>query len=236
MTILNIRKGLTLSRRCKKRKVEFVRKVIVEPGEENNNKGLRVTVCDPDANVADLLDAWQPYCSNDTIYKRYAEGNGKDCRGCQTNCCNTAYLIPDLIAFKKICAINGLNYREGARLFFASEKMTIGLMRLKGNPCIFLKDGLCVVYEQRALLCRFYLCADLLGSTEQLVYSLAWVGGTATQNFALEQKLLSNDSCQGRSSFDLLLHGLLEQYRFDPRVQLFMEARDYRQIPLKPFL
>ena len=225
-----------MPRRCKQRKVELVQKVVIEPGEENNNKGLQITVNDPDASVGDLLNAWQPFCSNDTIYKRYAEGSHRDCRGCQTNCCNTAYLIPDLIAFKKICAINDLNYHEGARLFFASEKMAIGLMRLKGNPCIFLKDGLCVVYEQRALLCRFYLCADLLGSTEQLLYSLASIGGTATQNFALEQNLLTTDPRQGGGSFDSLLYGLFEQYRSDPRVQLFSDAQDYCQIPLKPFL
>jgi len=213
-----------------------VQKIAVEIGWENNKQVLAVKINDPDTNLADLLDAWQPFCDNKTINKLYAAERHKECRGCEINCCNTAYLIPDIIAFKKICQNFDLDYHEGTRRFFAEDKIDLGVMRLKGNPCCFLKDGLCQIYTNRSLLCRFYLCTDIAADTEQLLYSLAWTGSAATQIFASEQKLLPGEPRKGSGSFDRLFLDLQQQYQRDTRVQLFMEARDYNEIPLKPFL
>jgi hypothetical protein len=43
-------------------------------------------------------------------------------------------------------------------------------------------------------------------------------------------------SNRGQSSFDLLLQRLLNEYRSHEQVKLFLEAENYSDIPLQPFL
>ncbi|MDR1615650.1 MAG: YkgJ family cysteine cluster protein [Syntrophomonadaceae bacterium] len=198
--------------------------------------GIRIIVNDEKASVEDLLTAWQPLCDDEVIHKQYAEGNHKACQGCKVNCCKTAFLIPDLVALKKLSRGTDLTYQECVKRYFDENELKLGLVRLKSNPCVFLKNNLCSFYDQRALMCRFYICADLLGDAEQLLYSIAWIGSTATQLFAEENGLLPERSGQGSGSFERLFYGLINDYRNDPRVRLFMEADDYGNIPLKPFL
>ncbi|MDR1159390.1 MAG: YkgJ family cysteine cluster protein [Syntrophomonadaceae bacterium] len=198
--------------------------------------GIKIIVNDEKASVEDLLTVWQPLCDDEIIYKQYADGNHKACRGCKVNCCKTAFLIPDLVAFKKISCRSDLTYQECVKRYFDEDELNRGLVRLKSNPCVFLNDDLCSFYDQRALMCRFYICANSLGDAEQLLYSIAWIGSTATQIFAEKNGLLPERSSQGSGSFERLFYGLISDYRSDPRVDLFMKADNYGNIPLKPFL
>lgn len=202
--------------------------------DEDNGAGVRVN--DNKATLQDLLDAWQPLCDDEKLYKLYAEGQHRACRACTVNCCNTAYVIPDLIAFKKMAASTGLEYPEFIARYFQQEKLKAGLLRMQPNPCIFLQDNICTIYPVRSLICRFYLCCKLTGETEQLIYSLSWTGAAATQLFAEELGLLQTSPEQGLTSFDLMFKKLIEDYRHDPRVQLFLQAREYSDIPLAPFI
>jgi Fe-S-cluster containining protein len=194
--------------------------------------GLR---CNGPAAVQDLLDAWQPLCDDQSIYKSYAEGNYASCKGCQLNCCSTAYVIPDLISFKKMAASLDLNYADFITRYFQAEKLEAGLLRLLPNPCVFLQDNICTIYPVRSLICRLYLCTRLLGATEELIYKIAWTGAAATQIFAAQNHLLPPVS-GATSSFDRLFNNLLEEYRHHPGVKSFLEAQDYRDIPLQLFL
>lgn len=200
-----------------------------------DNQGIGIKVLNKDATLFDLLEAWQLLGDDPSLNKRYANKTNICC-GCLTNCCNTAYVIPDLISFKAIAHSKGIDYLKFLKDYFNSEKLKVGLAMFKSNPCIFLKDGKCTIYSLRTLLCRFYLCTDLLSDTEQLVYYISWVGMTAAQLYFREAGMLSPDKSTGYSSLDKMFLNLLEEYKQDANVQLFIKSNSYHEIPLKPFL
>ncbi len=202
----------------------------------DNGNGIEVRVSDNSATLEDLLDAWQPLCDDERLYKLYAQNQHRECRGCTVNCCNTAYVIPDLIAFKKMAKFTGLDYPEFIARYFQKDKLRVGLLRMQPDPCIFLQDNICTIYPLRSLICRFYLCCKVAGDTEQLIYSLSWTGAVATQLFVEKLGLLPDSSGYGLSSFDMMFKKLIEDYRYDHNVKLFMNAREYSDIPLAPFI
>jgi Fe-S-cluster containining protein len=185
--------------------------------------------------VQDLLDAWQPLCDDQSIFKQYAEGNYALCKGCQLNCCSTAYVIPDLVSFRKMAASLNMEYSDFIARFFQQEKRDVGLLRLQPNPCVFLQDNICTIYPVRSLICRFYICCNILGDTEELIYKIAWTGAAATQVFAEKMGLIQSNR-SGSSSFDRLFTNLVEEYRESEGVYSFLQAREYQDIPLHHFL
>ncbi|MDD2619984.1 MAG: YkgJ family cysteine cluster protein [Syntrophomonadaceae bacterium] len=210
-------------------------KVELYYGTENGKSGIGIKIHSQEANVDDLLQAWQPLCDDSGLFKLYAASNYSECKGCSVNCCNTAYVIPDLISFRKMARHLNLEYSDFIDRFFQKEKLELGLLRMRPNPCIFLKENICSIYALRSLICRFYICSYILGDTEQLIYSIAWTGITATQLFAEAKGLLHINSEAGSSSFDLLFKKLINDYRDHPGVALFMNAREYKDIPLSVF-
>ncbi|HPF21503.1 MAG TPA: YkgJ family cysteine cluster protein, partial [Syntrophomonas sp.] len=166
-------------------------KVTLHQYQEQGRAALGVKVMDDTASLQDLLDAWQPLCDDTLIHKEYAAAGHDVCKACQVNCCNTAYVIPDLIAFKRISAYLGLNYQDFIRQYFQPEKYVAGLLRFRPDPCVFLQERICSIYELRSLICRFYICTPLYGDTEELIYKISWAGGAATQVFAEQQGLLT---------------------------------------------
>ncbi|NLJ73102.1 MAG: YkgJ family cysteine cluster protein [Syntrophomonadaceae bacterium] len=211
-------------------------KVAVYQGEENGVLGIGVKVLDDQANLADLLAAWQPLCDDEDVYRIYGNCSSSPCKGCKINCCNTAYVIPDLIAFKNIAKQLNISYTEFIFNYFQADKYEKGLLRLEPEPCIFLADNICTIYDIRTLICRFYLCSNLLPSTEQFIYDITWTGVAATQLFALEEDLIGPISQNGLTSFDKLFVNLLAEYQDNLQVELFKKAKEYKDIPLKPFL
>ena len=211
-------------------------KIEIFKGNENGKSGIGIKVKDDNATLADLLAAWQPLCDDSNIYKLYGDNHFAVCKGCNTNCCNTAYVIPDIISFKKMADHKNLDHKSFISAFFDREKVKAGLLRMQPDPCVFLEENICTIYPCRSLICRFYVCTDILGMAEQLIYSLAWTGITALQVFAEENDLIDTDSKAGLSSFDLMFKKLIEEYRYKPQVKLFLEAENYEDIPLKPFL
>lgn len=211
-------------------------KIELYQASEGGKLGIGIKVLDRSANLADLLNAWQPLCDDVELIRPYGNGEYTSCKGCQINCCNTAYVIPDLIAFKKMSNHLDLSYEDFIAGYFQEEKVKNGLLRMEPEPCIFLRDNICTIYSIRSLICRFYLCSPLLPATEQLIYSITWTGTAAMQLFAEELGLISHMSKRVLSSFDQLFVSLFEEYRFNPNVLLFSEAEDYKDVPLEPFL
>jgi len=211
-------------------------KIEIYNAMENGKLAVGIKVKDKKASLADLLDSWQMLCEDPNLFKMYAEGNYAPCRGCLHNCCNTAYVIPDLISFKKMARYLNCSSKEFISQYFHPDKTASGLLRLKPNPCVFLKDNICTIYPVRSLICRFYVCAYLLGDTEQLIYSIAMTGIAATCLFAEEEGLICKDSAAGMSSFDMMFKKLIAGYRDSSNVELFMRAGEYDEIPLLPFL
>lgn len=203
---------------------------------EDSVARVAVKVYDPNASLEDLLQAWQPLCDDPSIFKEYAADNHASCEGCRVNCCNSAYIVPDLISFKKTASLQGLSYEELINKYFDAEKSRNGLLRLKHDPCIFLKDNRCSIYTARSLTCRFYICTHLAGDTEQLIYKISCVGAAATQLFAEQKGLIKAQANSVLSSFDRLFMELVDKYRSSELINLFLQADDYKDIKIKPFL
>ncbi len=211
-------------------------KVEVYYRDSEPEPGISLRIRDKSASVEDLLEAWQPLCDDETLFKAFAQDNYSMCRGCTTNCCNTAYVIPDIISFKQMAYHLHLSHDEFLQSYFQKEKLAVGLPRMKPDPCIFLKDNMCTIYPLRSLICRFYVCTRLSGPVEQFIYSLTWTGITAAILYAEKNGLLQTQPAAGLSSMDILFKGLIEEYRYNPNVQLFMNAEEYSDIPLLPFI
>jgi len=211
-------------------------KVELYQGIENGKDKIGVKISDPSATLDDLLVAWQPLCDDEKLHKMFASDYHCACRGCQVNCCHTAYVVPDLIAFRHMCAHLNLKESEFALNCLDQQKRSLGFLRLSPNPCLFLKDSLCTVYPGRALLCRFYICSDIMGDTEQLIYSITWTGIAAAQAYAREKNLIPSHPGGGFTSLDLMLVKTIEEFSRHPGVEYFRHAREYAGIPLKPFL
>lgn len=196
---------------------------------------LAVKVHDPQANVADLLEAWQPLCDDASIHKAYGENHHSACKGCTNNCCDTAYVIPDLISFRNMAAQLHKTEPEFIETWFEPDKLALGLLKIKSNPCVFLQQGICSIYSLRSLICRFYICSDLTWDTEQLIYSIAWSGAAATQIYAEQQGYLPAPVLGGYTSFDKFFMELVEAYRELPGVKSFLSAESYQDVPLQHF-
>lgn len=196
---------------------------------------LDIRVNDPKATIADLLEAWQPLCDDPRVIKKYGGQTGI-CKGCVNNCCSNAYVIPDLISFKRIAAALEVEHRDFINKYFDAEKAGAGLLRMRSDPCIFLRDNICTVYPWRSLICRFYLCSNMSGDCEQLIYSIAWAGSAALQVFAEKNQMIFPSNESNLSSFDLMFKGLIEEYRLTSMVKVFLEAENYGDIPLQTFL
>ena len=189
-----------------------------------------------DISVAELLQAWQPLSDDEGIYKRYGVNNHSPCKGCVQNCCANPYVIPDLVAFKKMAQCCQMEHQDFVKEYFDRMKVGIGILKMKAEPCSFLKDNVCSIYPIRALICRFYVCSALSADTEQLIYSIAWMGSTATQVFAEENGLVKEPVNMGMTSMDKLFLHYIEEYRHKPTLQYFLKAEEYADIPLEPFL
>ncbi len=203
-------------------------------GDTAKDQGIGLHI-DPQADLQELLDAWQPLCDQTAFTKQYASNSDQSCRACTHNCCDTAYVIPDIIAFKKMAAHLNFSPAELVDTYFQPEKRNIGLLRMLPNPCVFLKEKLCSIYPVRSLICRFYLCAPMQGSTEQLIYLLSSTGMAATHVYARQNGILEPPG-GAISSMDRLFLELFDQYCADPLLEHFLKAQDYCDIPLKPFM
>lgn len=211
-------------------------KLEVYQTSENGIVKLGLKVWDRTASLADLLECWQPLCDDETIFKAYGQGHHAACKGCPNNCCNTAYVIPDLISFRKIAANLHISEPQFVQDWFEPDKLALGLLKLKANPCIFLQEGICSIYPLRSLICRFYICTELTPDTEQLIYFIAWSGAAATQIYARQQGYLPAPAASGYTSFDRFFIELADACQDLPGVKAFFAADDYRDIPLEYFL
>lgn len=208
-------------------------KVCVYKRKENNKLGLGVSVADETATVQDLLAVWEPLAGDPRLPKKYAQDTNL-CRGCLNNCCHSAFVIPDLVAFKALSKRCGMTPEKMLAAYFDPDSLRMGIPRLGPGLCPFLKDRICTVYPERSLLCRFYLCTHILGETEELLYSVVTAGVAATLIWLEELKLLPKG--RGLTGFDQVLTNLLASYRQHPGTAAFLAATDYSQVKLKLFI
>jgi len=190
-------------------------------------------VVDEDATLADLLEVWEPLSDEPGVGRKYAPGSDS-CRGCVNNCCNSAFVIPDLISFKAICRDQGVSPAEALQAHFDGESLQAGILRWKYGPCVFLRDRLCSVYRYRSLICRFYLCTNILGETEELIYSVVTAGIAALYTWMEERGLLA-PARKGLTGYDQTMLDLIDRYRNHPGTREFLQAGSFSEVLLRAF-
>lgn len=197
---------------------------------------ISLEVVDAGATLQDLLDCWQPLCDDAGLYKTYAEGHFAPCRACVQNCCLAADISPDLIALRRLA--RGLDISIPAFLsrYCQPELLERGLIKIKSNPCVFLQDNICGVYPRRTLLCRFYICAEMAGPTQELIYRVSLLGAAASHLFAREQGMIPAPAPEGLGGFDRAFLQLMEENMHHPALAYFTAAENYEQIPLAVML
>lgn len=210
-------------------------RISIEQIDEAGCSVLHLEVLDQAASLQDVMDAWQPLCDDEGIFKKYASGHYAACRGCTLNCCNAADITPDLISFKKMASLLKMDYRSMLKQFYDPVSLQAGLIKMKSNPCVFLEEKCCSIYPVRSLLCRFYLCTELSGSTQELLYRISLLGSVATQQFALQESLVSADA-EPHAGFDLMVWKYMQNYQSHPAVRAFQEASNYCELPISLFL
>ncbi|MGE5418186.1 MAG: YkgJ family cysteine cluster protein [Acidobacteriota bacterium] len=208
-------------------------KILVYKEKEHGKLGLGVKVVDRTATLSELLKAWEPLADDPQVVKKYATEDGA-CKGCFNNCCNSAFVIPDLVSFKAMCRETGQTPEEFMESALDHSWGAKGIPRLRYSPCLFLRDRVCSIYPARSLICRFYLCTELLGDTEELVYSVVTSGISATFIYLENEGLIK--SGKGLTGFDSSLLELVAKRRDHPGTQQFIQADSYDEILLEPFL
>lgn len=211
-----------------------IAKIEVYKAFEDGKLGLGVRAAGEPASLGDLLRAWEPLADDSLVGKKYAAQDGV-CRACTNNCCNAAFVIPDLISFKAMCQSTSGSPQEFIDRYFEQSRVKNGLARLKSGPCPFLTDRVCTIYRDRSLICRFYLCCNILGETEELIYSIVTCGITATTIWLQERGLLTASN-SGMTGYDRAMLDLIEQYKNNPGTLAFFTAESYDDIPLGLFL
>lgn len=131
---------------------------------------LGARVNDPEANVADLLEAWQPLCDDESIYKIYGHNHYSACKGCPNNCCDTAYVIPDLISFRNMAAQLQVTEPEFIQDCFDQDKWALGLLKIKSNPCIFAGAALHYISLAFPYMPVLYMQRSYLGHRTAYLY------------------------------------------------------------------
>lgn len=206
-----------------------IEKVRITRNSADGQTGLGIEILDRNASLADLLNAWEPCADDPALIKKYAD-DSHVCRGCLNNCCNAAFVVPDLISFKAIWRQSGLSLPDFLHRYFEPDRFARGILRLN-SPCPFLLDRVCTVYPVRSLICRFYLCVNIQGATEEFIYSIVTAGVAATARYLAEQGMpLAAQG--GITGYDRILLDLIEQNMDRPASEAFLRASSYQDIAL----
>ncbi len=89
---------------------------------------------------------------NDLFYQTLNEVERKiDCTQC-ANCCKVFHVGLHEEEIKRLADIKHTEYKDFVQQYVSIEHPT-GIHFLKLNPCIFLSNNLCTIYEQRPQAC-----------------------------------------------------------------------------------
>lgn len=147
--------------------------------------GLDVWIADRDATVADLLACLQQATDDQGVLKPFHRRRYARCAGCTTNCCKYNYITPDLVAANALASKLGLTLDA-----FADRYLNLGsdlpYPEFRKRPCPFLADNRCTVYQERALICRLYLCTPMSDRLEQLRAAVSFAGEAALKQRLVE--------------------------------------------------
>lgn len=211
---------------------------------ETGEPELEVVELSERASVTDLLKAIQTATDDQDIYKPRLKGQYGVCAGCKDNCCRQHDITPDYLAVQEIATHLSLSFSE-----FAVQWLDLSaenpFPRWKKHPCPFLKNDLCSIYEQRALICRLYLCTPMGEDLEQIRAAVSYMGEGALR-LRLVEEGLAPKAWTYRALADALRERLregtftreqyethLEQLYLMTERNPFLTATSYEQIALR---
>ena len=148
------------------------------PCEIDGETGLDVQIIQKGATVADLLSAMQSPADDANIYKPLHKSRYAVCAGCSYNCCKSNDIPLDLVAARDIAALRAVPLERFLRSHVRCDE-SVMFPEFRARPCPFLATNLCTVYEQRALICRLYLCTPMSDELEQLRKAVLLMGNGA---------------------------------------------------------
>lgn len=158
------------------------------PIDIEGETGLDVVIHDPSATVADLLMAMQAPADDPSVFKPYHRQRYGRCEGCVTNCCKSNDIVIDLVAAEAIASRLSVGLRQ-----FASGYLRLNddllFPEFRQRPCPFLVANRCSVYQERALICRLYLCTPMTDRLEKLRCAVLLAGEGALRQRLVELRL-----------------------------------------------
>lgn len=160
-------------------------RVELVPVDIEGETGLDVVLHDYEATVADLLASMQAPADDPAVFKPYHRQRYGRCEGCVTNCCRSNDINVDLVAAEAIAARLGLNVRQFALGYLRMNDDPL-YPELRKRPCPFLIANRCSVYQERALICRLYLCTPMTDRLEKLRCAVLLAGEAALRQRLVE--------------------------------------------------
>lgn len=146
--------------------------------EIDGEQGLDVHIWSHKATVHDLLLALQAPADDPTVFKPYHRERYARCEGCTYNCCKPNDITVDLVAAEALAHVLSLSLRRFAEAYLKLSS-DIPYPEFKRRPCPFLQDNRCTVYQERALICRLYLCTPMTDRLEKLRAAVLLAGEAA---------------------------------------------------------
>lgn len=215
-------------------------RLALQPKSIDRLTGLDLIILEPDATLQDLVDAIQPYagCAGD-IHKLQLGGPG-DCKGCVNNCCNTSIIAPDPIGFDRMARRMGLSAEAFLADRFDQDGLAHGVVRLQSYPCTFLsEERICTIYEDRALICRLFICCPIAPALENLLHNALGAGLASLAGRLREEGLLGAMNPAGYRSENLQMAGYEAAFDRFYRRWVAREATEGEAMPpawdLNPF-
>lgn len=211
--------------------------------EIDGESGLDVRIASSNATVADLLANLQQATDDAGVLKPFHRQRYARCAGCTTNCCKYNYITPDLVSANALAARFGM-----ALAGFAERYLNLGsdlpYPEFKKRPCPFLADNHCTVYQERALICRLYLCTPMTDRLERLRAAVSFAGEAALKRrlvdlglgptgwrSAAERKALRLRRDQGQISPEAYAQAS-EQLELQHERNPFLQERSYAEVLL----
>ncbi|HZW49335.1 MAG TPA: YkgJ family cysteine cluster protein [Bacillota bacterium] len=147
----------------------------LEMSYENGEAQLVLSALNQSATVADLLEAMQQATDNADVVKPQLQTRYGICAGCRSNCCHHYDVTPDYLAVRRQASNQQLDLPTfAARWLNMSDNLPFP--QWNKHPCPFLKEELCSIYQERALICRLYLCTPMGDSLEKLRCAVSLMG------------------------------------------------------------
>lgn len=150
--------------------------------------GLDVIITDRTASVGDLLRVMQHPADDPRVYKPLHRSRYGVCAGCLYNCCKSNDIPIDLLSAQMIAHRQGITLRKFMRIYLRSDE-SVMFPELRIRPCPFLIDNRCGVYEERALVCRLYLCTPMSDRLEKLRACVLLMGNGALREIMVRESL-----------------------------------------------